>query len=114
MPDFEQTVKQKEKEYEQGDSEDIVALSELYNIRVRVFEFDKEQKKLYMSFDHNDHEDTINIPLVLLLRHGKSHYKLICDPDAPHQRPLGVANQRSKHETVSLRQLRLSGNVLSY
>ena len=107
IPDFDQRMKEKEQEYEWGDHVDITALSELYNVRVRVFEYDKEQKKLYMSFDQGEHEETVNLPLVLLARHRQKHYNIIVDPDAVHDRPLGTAKQRSKHEKVSLQKLRL-------
>merc|ERR1719361_3071656 len=105
--DFDQRMKEKEQEYEWGDHVDITALSELYNVRVRVFEYDKDQKKLYMSFDQGDHEQTINLPLVLLARHRQKHYNIIVDPEAVHDRPLGNAKDRAKHERISLQKLRL-------
>jgi len=107
IPDFDQRMFEKEQEYEWGDHVDITALSELYNVRVRVFEYDKEQKKLYMSFDQGEHEQTINLPLVLLARHRQKHYNIIIDPEAVHNRPLGNAKDREKNESVSLQKLRL-------
>ena len=104
---------------------DIVALSELYNVRVGVYEYDikdrdvfissGQEKEFHLLFEQCDHSRTTNIPLVLLLQYGENNYNLICDPDAPHQRPLGVAKERSRHEKVSLRELRymlVDGNIL--
>jgi len=105
IPDFDQRMKEKEEEYEWGDHVDITALSELYNVRVRVFEYDKDQKKLYMSFDQGEHEETVNLPLILLARHRKKHYNIILDPQAVHKRPLSTAERRN-HQ-ISLKGLRL-------
>ena len=113
IPDFESRMKEKEQEYEWGDHVDITALSELYNVRVRVFEYDKDTKKLYMSFDQGEHEETVNLPLILLARHRKKHYNIITDPQAVHKRPLGTTEQRiikakkNGQNVVSLRDLRL-------
>merc|ERR1712130_355788 len=91
IPDFDQRMKEKEQEYEWGDHVDITALSELYNVRVRVFEYDHQQRGLYVSFDQGEHPDTGHLPLILLARHRKKHYNIIHDPN-----------------TVSLRTLRLN------
>ena len=113
IPDFESRMKEKETEYEWGDHVDITALSELYNVRVRVFEYDKDQKKLYMSFDQGEHEETVNLPLILLARHRKKHYNIIIDPQAINKRPLGTTKDRmlkakqAGQQYVNLRDLRL-------
>jgi len=108
IPDFDQRMMEKEQEYEWGDHVDITALSELYNVRVRVFEYDKDSQKLYMSFDQGEHEDTVNLPLVLLARHRQKHYNVITDKQAVYKRPLGNAQQRKGAENgVSLQKLRL-------
>merc|ERR1712176_1208356 len=108
IPDFDQRMMEKEQEYEWGDHVDITALSELYNVRVRVFEYDKDSQKLYMSFDQGEHEDTVNLPLVLLARHRKKHYNVITDCQAVYKRPLGNAAKRKGAENgVSLQKLRL-------
>merc|ERR1712176_1085998 len=107
IPDFDQRMKEKEQEYEWGDHVDITALSELYNVRVRVFEYDKDNAKLYMSFDQGEHEETVNLPLVLLARHRQKHYNVIVDPECVHDRPLQNAKHRAKNEKVSLQKLRL-------
>eukprot|EP01083_Nonionella_stella_P170491 580294_1 len=108
IPDFEERLREKEAEYEWGDHVDITALSELYNVRVRVFEYDCASAKLYMSFDLGEHEQSVNLPLILLARHRKKHYNIICDPQAVHSRPLGLPSQRCSSDTVSLREIRLN------
>merc|ERR1719474_2455082 len=108
IPDFEERMKEKAQEYEWGDHVDITALSELYNVRVRVFEYDQQQRKLYMSFDQGEHPDTAGLPLILLARHRKKHYNIIHDPKTAHKRPLGDAKSRHGPNTVSLRTLRLN------
>ncbi|ETO01103.1 hypothetical protein RFI_36337, partial [Reticulomyxa filosa] len=45
--DFEETLKQKSRQYECGDHVDINAMSELYNVRVQVYELNKATNKLY-------------------------------------------------------------------
>merc|ERR1712129_226505 len=100
-------MKEKEQEYEWGDHVDITALSELYNVRVRVFEYDKDNAKLYMSFDQGMDDETVNLPLVLLARHRQKHYNVIVDPKAVHSRPLGNAKSRAKVEKISLQKLRV-------
>merc|ERR1712129_133863 len=107
IPDFDQRMKEKEQEYEWGDHVDITALSELYNVRVRVFEYDKDNAKLYMSFDQGMDDETVNLPLVLLARHRQKHYNVIVDPKAVHSRPLGDAKSRAKVEKISLQKLRV-------
>eukprot|EP01084_Bolivina_argentea_P244400 409418_1 len=51
IPEFDLRMNEKVQEYEWGDHVDIIALSELYNVRVRVFEYDKNDSKLVMSVD---------------------------------------------------------------
>eukprot|EP01083_Nonionella_stella_P231104 816318_1 len=108
IPDFEERLREKEAENEWGDHVDIAALSELYNVRVRVFEYDCASAKLYMSFESGEHAESVNLPLILLARHRKKHYRynIICDPQAVHSRPLGLPSQREEH--VSLREIRLN------
>jgi len=114
IPDFEVRMKEKEQEYEWGDHVDITALSELYNVRVRVFEYDHQQKGLYRSFDQGEGPETGHLPLILLARHRKKHYNIINDPKAKFKRPLKTAEHRKQqakrngNATVSLRQLRLN------
>merc|ERR1719229_1116822 len=114
IPDFEVRMKEKEQEYEWGDHVDITALSELYNVRVRVFEYDHQQRGLYRSFDQGEGPESTNLPIILLARHRKKHYNIINDPNAKHKRPLQNAQhrkQQAKHNganMVSLRQLRLN------
>ena len=117
IPDFDARMKEKETEYEWGDHVDITALSELYNVRVQVFEYDKDQKKLYMSFDQGQHEETEHLPLILLARHRKKHYNIIVDPMAPNKRPLGQPRKELKAKQagktyVNLRDLRLKEDAL--
>ena len=102
--DFEENIKQKAQQYEWGDHVDITALSELYNVRVRVFELEEGSKKLYMSFDQGEHDDTVGLPLIMLGRHRKKHYNIIRDPMAVNKRPLGEGKDRTK---VSLRDIRM-------
>jgi len=114
IPDFAVRMKEKEQEYEWGDHVDITALSELYNVRVRVFEYDPENEELYMSFDQGEHHDTVTLPLVLLARHRKKHYNIINDPKAVFKRPLQTAAHRDQQAKlggtsfVSLREHRLN------
>jgi len=111
IPDFEMRMKEKEAEYEWGDHVDITALSEYFNVRVQVFEYDKNQRKLYVSFDQGEHDDTAHLPLVLLARHRQKHYNIVVDPNAKCKRPLKTAAERaklSKSSTVlTLRDIRL-------
>eukprot|EP01083_Nonionella_stella_P135522 412243_1 len=86
----------------------LIALSELYNVRIRVFKHIAIViSKLFMSFDTGDHETTLNLPLILLAQCNRAYYYIIQDPQTCHKRPL-TTNDRS-HD-VSLRQLRLSKN----
>ena len=105
-------MKEKEQEYEWGDQIDIVALSELYNVRVRIFEYDKLTKKLHMSFDQGEHEKSINLPLILLSKHNQKYYNIIFDPQRPHKRPLYTAKSRQQKEIniTSIRDLWLRQN----
>ncbi len=95
--------------YEMDEEEvNIMALSEVYNVRVRVFQLDKGSNKLFMAFDCGQYNESLPIPLVLLGRHQKKHYSIIKDPQAylESPRPLGVPASR-RSEKVSIRGLRL-------
>jgi len=96
IPDFDERMLQKEKQYEWGDHVDINAMSELYNVRVRVFELDKENDyKLFMSFDQGEQSNTVDLPLVMLGRHRQKHYNIIDDPkNTVYKRPLGNAKKK--------------------
>ena len=104
MLDFAQNIKQKAQEYEWGNHVDITALSELYNVRVRVFELEKGGKKLCMSFDQGEHDDTVGLPLIMLGRLRKKYYTIIRDPMSINKRPLGDGKDRTK---VSIRDIRM-------
>eukprot|EP01084_Bolivina_argentea_P060030 109660_1 len=58
-----------------------------------------------MSVDQGKHEETVNLPLILLARHRKKHYNIITDPQAIHKRPLQTA--KSRNDNISLKQIRL-------
>eukprot|EP01084_Bolivina_argentea_P283918 486400_1 len=107
---FEQRMNEKEQEHERGDQMDIIALSELYNVRVKVFEYDKSKKKLYLSFYQGEHLETKSLPLILLAKHRKKHYNIITDPQAMHKRPLNTAEYRTQN--ISLKELRLKRYVI--
>lgn len=73
-----------------GDHIDITAMSEMYGVRVEVYEYDQKHGL------HRQHSDDIflkwyaeQLPIIRLLRSNHSHYDLICDPNAKHARPLG-------------------------
>eukprot|EP01084_Bolivina_argentea_P003632 6829_1 len=104
-------MEQKELECEWDNHVDIIALSELYNVRVWLFEYDKLQTKLYISFDQGGYEETVNLPLILLAGFRKKYYKIISDPCAIHKRPLNTAKYREKIGNISLKELRLREDV---
>eukprot|EP01084_Bolivina_argentea_P081818 148137_1 len=105
IPDFDSRMKEKNLEYEWGDHIDITALSELYNVTVHVYEYDKEFNTMYMSFDQGEYENVMDLPLILLWRHRRKRYNIIIDPQSAHKRPLN--NIKCRNDKVLLRELRL-------
>eukprot|EP01083_Nonionella_stella_P300916 1029796_1 len=86
----------------------LIALSELYNVRIRVFKAKHIMiGKLFMSFVTGEHETTLNLPLILLAQCNRAYYYIIQDPQTCHNRPLTT---KFRSHDVSLRQLRLSRN----
>ena len=106
-------MKQKEQDKEWGDHVDITALSELYNVRVRVYEYDEQMEKMSVRSDHGDYPEAMGLPIILLARHGQMHYNIIHDPSTKFPRHLRNATFRESIAKlngitcVSLRQLRL-------
>ena len=113
IPDFESRMKEKEQTREWGDHVDIIAFSELYNVRVRVYEYDDQMKTMIVRSDQGAYSEAMDLPIILLARHSQIHYNLIHDPKTPFQRPLmaaAVREQQARHNgitCVSLRQIRL-------
>jgi len=82
----------------------LIALSELYNVRIRVFSLDLRSKTLEngaphshppapavsVAFECGDYEQTLHLPIIYLAYLHGSHFHLIQDPSSfhIHQRPL--------------------------
>eukprot|EP01083_Nonionella_stella_P140270 429757_1 len=88
----------------------IAILSELFNVKVTVFEYDIDSKTLFELLEVGDCDA---IPSVMLGRCGLK-YAVIRNTDSKFQRPLNTAEHRENiakqkcEEWVSLRDLRLS------
>jgi len=82
----------------------LIALSELYNVRIKVFEIDFSGKsqpqhhhhhhhpepQLILSFDCGDYQQTMHLPIVYLAFVHNTHFHVIEDVSSfnVHQRPL--------------------------
>ncbi|ETO22383.1 hypothetical protein RFI_14817, partial [Reticulomyxa filosa] len=105
--DWDETLRQKSQQYEWGDHVDINAMSELYNVRVQVYELNKATNKLYMSYDQGVHENTQDLPVLLLARHRKKHYNIIKNPEAYLKNPRPLGGTSNREGKTSIREIRL-------
>lgn len=75
---FEAGLVKKRQNMEWGDHDDITAMSEKYNCRFRVFEYNREKNQLYDSLVLGEHNEQCKmLPLVLLSRHRGKHYNVV-------------------------------------
>jgi len=80
--DFDEYVKRQRQDKQWGDHVEIVALREMYNKNVEIYDKDsvKAPKPLGLTGDHK-------IPIMRLSYHGANHYNSLIDPKSPP--PLG-------------------------
>ena len=91
-----------------GDHIEIVALRELFNTEVEIYNYDcvtkDDGRPIRMStgatLSHLTNDDRHSIPIVRLSYHGSNHYNSIVDPT--HPPPIGDGRQAK----INLRQLR--------
>jgi len=65
----------------------IIALCEVHNVRVRVFEFDAAYNELFMSFEYGVCAETEQMPMLMLLEHD-DYYHVLRSPKLRYARPL--------------------------
>merc|ERR1711879_386887 len=84
IPDFVTWVKKKRKSHEWGDHVDIIAMSELFNVSVKIFELNMRTKDLSTKeFPEVSKSSPIkNLPTLLLSRHRQRHYNAVRDPNS--------------------------------
>jgi len=81
IPDFDETMALKNKQYEWGDHVDIIAMSELYNVRVHIYEYDKEADVALRTLASGGE---LNLPIVMLSRHREKHYNILHSSGRPN------------------------------
>jgi len=74
IPDFDETMALKNKQYEWGDHVDIIAMSERYNVRVHIYEYDKERDVAMRTLASGGE---LELPIVMLSRHREKHYNIL-------------------------------------
>jgi len=76
IPDFEDEMKKKRKKGEWGDHVDIMAMSEKYNVPVKIYELDFPRKQLNQT-EFGFEKGTEDLPVLLLCRHRQRHYNAV-------------------------------------
>lgn len=118
---FEAAIAEKRNNFHWGNHEDISAMSERYNCKVKVYEYDSQKDECRLSLQRPDKENEAKIgaklnqlPTLYLSRHRAKHYNAVDVGDnlshkAEESRPIfkgGVENKSIK-QVYKLRQLRV-------
>ena len=97
MPGFHEEIVCKRKKGEWGDHVDIVAMSELYNVPVKIFQLNLEAKSLIEKWIMIEEltEKGLSLPTVFLCRHRGKHYNAIIPTNS--KVPLSMSQRNGKH-----------------
>eukprot|EP01084_Bolivina_argentea_P047706 87928_1 len=85
----------------------MVALCELHNVRVRLFEYDTMYEELFMSFEYGVCKQTQELPMIMLFEQDE-YYHIIRSPALKYTRPLnrGYHVAVGKPPTMNMLQFR--------
>ena len=97
LPGFHEEIVCKRKKGDWGDHVDIVAMSELYNVPVKIFELNLEAKSLIETWIMIEEltEKGFSLPTVILCRHREKHYNAIIPTNS--KVPLSMSQRNGKH-----------------
>jgi len=91
-----------------SDDVNINAMCELYNVRVKIYQFNKFKNTLFISYQQGDSDQTIQeLPVILLARHSEKHYNVIKNPEAYAKKPRPLSAMFKCDEKVSVREIRM-------
>lgn len=97
MPGFHEELAKKRVKGEWGDHVDIVAMSELYNVPVKIFQLNFEAKMLVETWCWIEElsEKGLSLPQVLLCRHRQKHYNAVIPTN--FKMPLSMSQRNGRH-----------------
>jgi len=73
----------------------IVALCQIYKVRIRIFKYNVSLKRLNIVYEHGG--DDLDVPIILLSKHLNKYYNIIVDLESLDKIPFYYQDKNASY-----------------